>query len=680
MTKEEIKALNELHNNDEIIIKKGDKGAGIVIMDRSDYEHKIYDLLSDSTTYTLIENDITEEIKKATDMQLKELEHKGYLSQKQYKNLTNYKAQCPKFYGVPKVHKLNCPLRPIVSQMNGPTRKLHDLLDTYLAVAEKQIPYLLQDTTAFLNLLNQKQHQLTEQSILVTFDVVSLYTNIPQDEGTAEVSSFYEETLNKWTHDKCNVKPIQSEELAKLLLFTLQSTVFKFQDKYYKQNYGCTMGAQSSVKFANIYMHKFLTKFQTQYNNYLPDFLARLVDDIFTIWNSDLQSLLSFTEALNSFHPTIKFELKYSYTDIQFLDTIVYIENNKLKTKLYIKPTDKKQYLHFTSSHPQYTKTAIPYSQALRYRRIITEDSILQTELAQLQHKFSARQYPKKQTSVQISKALSLPREHTLIYKTKEQRKQDFQKFLKGDAFLPLIVTYHPSLQINRSSNIRKTLLEYWQTLLSNDSELEAVFTGSLPQIVYKKHKTLSTYLTSAEHPPRWQQLLDKQDKQNINTLVELIQDNKTQAVTKCNHPRCKCCTHITDFSHLPIFQKFPPISTTNIFTCNSQNIIYVIHCSKCHLNYVGETRRPLRERLNNHRSTIVNNKKTAIAIHFNLPQHNILNLQIMPVEQLLVNSDNERKAAETRWIKKLQSIYPLGLNNYPILYNNPNPNSNPKP
>jgi hypothetical protein len=317
LTVNEIKALQTLHNNPNIIIKKGDKGAGIVIMNRIDYEKKVNDMLSDTNTYTQISTDISSDIKHQTDVHIATLRDKGYLNKKQYNNLTSYSVQCPKFYGVPKVHKPDCPLRPIVSQMNGPTRKLHDLLDTYLAVAEKQIPYLLQDTTSFLNLLNNKQHLICNNSILVTLDVTSLYTNIPQEEGSREVSDFYEETLQQWNTNS-SLKPIDKKELAELLLFTLNNTVFTYNDKYYKQNYGCTMGAQSSVKYANIYMHKFLTKFRETYKQYLPEFFARLVDDIFTIWNADLDSLLAFVEALNKFHPTIKFELKYSYTEIQY--------------------------------------------------------------------------------------------------------------------------------------------------------------------------------------------------------------------------------------------------------------------------------------------------------------------------------------------------------------------------
>ena len=73
----------------------------------------------------------------------------------------------------------------------------------------------------------------------------------------------------------------------------------------------------------------------------------------------------SIIHALNSFHLNIKFTSTISTTELQYLDTVVYKQDNKLHTKIFNKPTDCKQYLHYTSNHPQHTKLSIPYSQAI---------------------------------------------------------------------------------------------------------------------------------------------------------------------------------------------------------------------------------------------------------------------------------------------------------------------------
>ena len=58
------------------------------------------------------------------------------------------------------------------------------------------------------------------------------------------------------------------------------------------------------------------------------------------------------------------------------MDATVYIDDdNTVKTKLYVKPTDKQSYLHYKSEHPINMKRNIPYSQALRMKRICSEET-----------------------------------------------------------------------------------------------------------------------------------------------------------------------------------------------------------------------------------------------------------------------------------------------------------------
>ena len=65
--------------------------------------------------------------------------------------------------------------------------------------------------------------------------------------------------------------------------------------------------------------------------------IGRLIDDIFTIWEHTESELLTFFQALNNYHPTIKYEINYSNNKVNFLDTTVYMNNNYIYTTLYIK-------------------------------------------------------------------------------------------------------------------------------------------------------------------------------------------------------------------------------------------------------------------------------------------------------------------------------------------------------
>ena len=63
---------------------------------------------------------------------------------------------------------------------------------------------------------------------------------------------------------------------------------------------------------------------------------------------------------------TLEFKFEFSYTKIECLDLEISVEDGRLKTNLYIKPTDKHLYLEFDSNHPSHCKESIPYSQALK--------------------------------------------------------------------------------------------------------------------------------------------------------------------------------------------------------------------------------------------------------------------------------------------------------------------------
>jgi len=100
---------------------------------------------------------------------------------------------------------------------------------------------------------------------------------------------------------------------------------------------------------------------------------------------------------------------------------------------------------------------------------------------------------------------------------------------------------------------------------------------------------------------------------------------------------------------------------------CNSFNVIYLITCLKCKLQYVGETYRKLKDRLNDHKSNIRTNKETAIGIHFRSALHNIKHLQIQPILQINTESHTDRLQQEKYWMDILKTFYPNGLNKYPL-------------
>ena len=69
--------------------------------------------------------------------------------------------------------------------------------------------------------------------------------------------------------------------------------------------------------------------------------------------------------------------------------------NNKLRTKLYVKPTDRQSYLHGKSEHPNSTKKSVAYSQALRFNKICYNRSDLHNNCKRLLNTLTKRGYNK---------------------------------------------------------------------------------------------------------------------------------------------------------------------------------------------------------------------------------------------------------------------------------------------
>ncbi len=662
LTKKEMIALRSLKDNREIVIKKSDKGGGIAVLDSTEYLSKVQIMLNDLNVYTPTSVDDTIEVKLKADELIYRAYDEGNLNIKQVAFLTDFTPRCPLFHGLPKLHKKGWPLRPIVSQINGPTCRINAYVDKLLTVAEKCIPFLLQDTTAFLQIL-ARHKECPPGTFLVTLDVTSLYTNIPHDEGTDWVCDFYCETLPQWQLFDIGIQPVDRDLLKDLILFILNNCTFDFNHTLYRQNFGTTMGAKFSVKFANIYMHMWFRKFLSSYSYYKPTFLARLIDDCFFIWPRSEIELQEFLLYLNSCHPTIKFEWQFSSERVTFLDTITYVSNGTLQTTIYNKPTDKKQYLFFTSCHPSHVTRSIPYSQAIRYRRIIGDDSLLVSELANLKAKFINRGYPSSLLDAQIDKCRTVDRSNTLLYKTAREKRANFHKFLKGRSFLPLIVTYHGGLN---SAFFKKTFHDLWTTFSKVDSSIESCFLDERPQIVYKRGKTIGNVVTST----RFRTAFDQTDCENIEILASLLHENDTRcsfAVSKCKKPRCLCCDHIMVGSHFYDSSSSRIYRIDRNYNCGSSNLIYLIKCLRCDVLYVGQTTRYFRERLNNHRSDIRLNKLTAVGKHFNEPLHTVNDLKIMPIHDVSRLSVDQRLMVENRFMTLLNTKYPYGLNCYPL-------------
>ena len=108
----------------------------------------------------------------------------------------------------------------------------------------------------------------------------------------------------------------------------------------------------------------------------------RFIDDVDMQWTESEENLNRFFDHVNKLHPTIKFTHETSRNNISFLDTYTTCKNVIMSTDIYNKSTDKHQYLSTQSCHPKHCTKSIPYNQALRIKRICSNEQTTQNGLA----------------------------------------------------------------------------------------------------------------------------------------------------------------------------------------------------------------------------------------------------------------------------------------------------------
>ena len=101
-------------------------------------------------------------------------------------------------------------------------------------------------------------------------------------------------------------------------------------------------------------------------------------------------------ENINDFTPNLRFTYESSEKSISFLELIITISEQKLKTTSHIKSTDRHQYLHYASSHPEQTKRSVVFSQILRISRLCSAENDFKNYRSQMKSWFLKREYPEK--------------------------------------------------------------------------------------------------------------------------------------------------------------------------------------------------------------------------------------------------------------------------------------------
>ena len=385
LTYKEHAAMEELTKRKDLIITNADKGGAVVIMDTDSYIKEANRQLSDKASYKQLTQDPTLQHNRMVNQTIERFKNEKLLPQKIADGLKITNPKTPKFYISPKIHKPNNPGRPVINSIECHTSEISRFVDHHLQPVVKQIPSYIKDTNHFINKVNN--FSVPVNSILVTMDVRSLYTSIPNNEGIAATKKRYDSYIHK---------TIPTKIITTFLALILTLNNFVFNSKFYLQIKGCAMGTICAPAYANIFMAEFEQKYVYPLIKDKSILFLRYIDDIFMVWTKSEKQLKDFMSELNQKHPSIKFDYKFDCKQIEFLDTLVYIDQqNKLQTTLFQKSSDRQNFLNAKSKHPYSLKKSIPYSQALQIRQICSTFQEYHSHSRKLAEEFVKKGYKK---------------------------------------------------------------------------------------------------------------------------------------------------------------------------------------------------------------------------------------------------------------------------------------------
>ncbi|XP_053556225.1 uncharacterized protein LOC128647464 [Bombina bombina] len=346
------------------------------------------------------------------------------------------------------------------------------------------------------------------------------------------------------------------------------------------------------------------------------------------------KQLEEWFEQLNMANPALQFKIQFNKTQVDFLDVRLYKKQNRIHSTLFRKNTDRNSLLHYTSCHPPATKRSLPKSQLLRVIRNNTEEGNKIQQLHEMSSRFKMREYPEELISIQRS-ALDLT---SAPHEEKIDQRMTFVTTYTGD-----------------KKAITGVFQNHWN-ILKSDKALP--FTHmSTPQLGFRRSRSLRDFLIQT----------DSVDCYRQSTWLET---NKKTGVFRCLG--CETCNGLITGSSFTHPHRRQIYRHKHRLTCTTTYIVYLLHCP-CGLYYVVKTTDDLRTRMANHRSAIRTALKRGeseqpVPRHFVDRQHRVSDLKYTIIDHIppLSRGGDRNKLLlqrESRWMYKLETVTPKGLN-----------------
>ena len=210
-----------------MLVITADKGVAMVAMDRQGYINKSNNLLS-QPVYRPIPQDPTKKIKAKLITILKKVISQTGFASNTYKAMYPTGCSAPKFYRLPKIHKPDTPLRPIMSSHVSVTYGVAKELTKILKPLVGKSPHHVHSNQDIVEQANKVT--LMPGECLSSYDVIAQFTLIQVDPALGLIKILLEKyrTLKERT-------VLLVKDIILLLEFCLKNIYFSFHGQYYEQ-------------------------------------------------------------------------------------------------------------------------------------------------------------------------------------------------------------------------------------------------------------------------------------------------------------------------------------------------------------------------------------------------------------------------------------------------------------
>jgi len=285
------------NSNPNIVFTRADKGNVTVAINKDEYINKIEIMLQDQDTYIPIKKNPIKSIEKSLNNTLKKWFQNNYITKQTYFKLFSSDSDLPKAYGLPKIHKKDHPFRIIVSSINTAFYPLASYLQAVLTSSLTYDNKQVKNSFELYKTLSGTK--ISDTHMLISLDVVSLFTNIPQDLAINSI-------IKRWAFIKLKTN-IPKNEFIEAIKLILSSTYFVFNKKIYRQTYGTPMGSPLSPIIAHMVLQDLEEEALEKINCNIP-FYFRYVDDI--VLAAPIDQIKKIVDTFNAFHDRLQFTVE----------------------------------------------------------------------------------------------------------------------------------------------------------------------------------------------------------------------------------------------------------------------------------------------------------------------------------------------------------------------------------